>query len=93
MLNSVTWVDRNKALMVLGNLTENRSAAIMERLQADALPALIEMARWKAPHAYMAFLLIARMAGLDEKEIHNAWDRGERESVIAKANSPGHKEP
>jgi hypothetical protein len=84
MLNSLDWSDRNKALVVLGNLTEKRPADLMASLRKQALPSLIEMARWKAPHAKFSFILIARIAGSDENDINRVWERGERESIIAK---------
>ena len=84
MLNSLNWLDRDKAMMVLGGLTKNRPAELMASLQKKALPALIEMARWKSAYAYMSFILIARIVGWNENDIINAWDRGERESIIAK---------
>jgi hypothetical protein len=72
-------------MAVLDSLTKNRPAGLLASLQEKALPSLIEMARWKAIHAYASFLLIARIAGWDENDIHPAWDRGEREIIIAKA--------
>jgi hypothetical protein len=85
MLNSLDWTDRNKAMAVLDGLTKKRPAAVMASLQKQALPSLIEMARWKSDYAYMSFILIARIASWDENDIHPAWDRGERERIIAKA--------
>jgi hypothetical protein len=44
------------------------------------------MARWKTlSHALPPYLLLGRIAGLPEEEVHAAWTRGDREWVIAKA--------
>ena len=85
MLNSLIWTDRNKATMVLYGLTETRSADTLQLLRARALPALLEMARWKDDHAWDALELLGRIAGLDDKEIEAARDRNERERIIALA--------
>jgi hypothetical protein len=85
MLNSLEWTDRNKAMMVLDNLTRNRPAELMSNLQKQALSSLIEMARWKSDYAYMSFVLIARIAGWEESDIGQALNRGDREKIIAKA--------
>jgi HEAT repeats len=86
MLNSIVWSDRNKALMVLMYLTQNRSAAVLDSLRKQAVPALVEMARWKsAGHALPAYLVLGRVAGLDENELWKAWNQGERETAIARA--------
>jgi hypothetical protein len=86
MLNSIVWSDRNKALMVLMYLTQNRSAAVLDPLGKRAVPALVEMARWKSPgHALPAYLVLGRVAGLDENELWQAWDQGEREKTITRA--------
>jgi hypothetical protein len=86
MLNSIVWSDRNKALMVLMYLTQNRSAAVLDPLRKRAVPALVEMARWKsAGHALPAYLVLGRVAGLDENELWKAWNQGEREKTITRA--------
>jgi hypothetical protein len=86
MLNSVVWTDRNKAAAVLLSLTAGRPARVLGALRQRALPALIEMARWKSPgHAQAAFLVLGRVAGMEETAIGEAWTRGDREPVIARA--------
>jgi HEAT repeat protein len=87
MLNSLVWTDRNKATAVLLALTEKPDPEILESLHARALPSLTEMARWKDVHAQDALQLLGRIAGLDEKEIQTAWDRGERERIIEMATA------
>ncbi|MDA2935315.1 HEAT repeat domain-containing protein, partial [Acidobacteria bacterium AH-259-D05] len=83
MLNSLLWTDRNKALSVLWSLTEGRDPGVLRQLREQALPSLVEVARFKnAGHALPAYLILGRMAGLSDKEIEEAWSSGERESVI-----------
>jgi hypothetical protein len=89
MLNSVVWTDRNKAGLALLALTADRDPKTLARLRAEALPSLAEMARWKSPgHAQPAFVMLGRIAGLPEAEIFAAWERGDREKVIAAAEAP-----
>ncbi len=86
MLNSVAWTDRNKSALALEELTADRDPAVLTQLRAQALPSLIEMSRWKvAGHAEAAFVLLARVAGWAEDDILPAWNRGDREKVIAEA--------
>jgi hypothetical protein len=86
MLNSLVWTDRNKAAAALMTLSESRDPALLANLRAQALPALIEMARWKsAGHALSAYMMLGRLAGLADADITAAWERGDREPVIAAA--------
>jgi hypothetical protein len=86
MLNSVVWTDRNKAVMALLNLTEDRPEKILDLIRARALPSLAEMARWKSlTHAIGPYTLLGRVAGLSEQTIQDTWSNGGREAVIAKA--------
>lgn len=85
-LNSVSWTDRNKGVMVLIPLTASRDSALLAQLRARALPSLVEMARWtNAGHALGPFLLVARIAGLSDGDAFQAWQAGAREAVIARA--------
>lgn len=86
MLNSIYWSDRYRAASALVHLTEECNPGVLEHIRERAHDALVEMARWKnLAHALPAFLLLGRIAGLPEAEIHQAWERGEREKVIARA--------
>jgi hypothetical protein len=92
MLNSLSWSDRERALKALQILTEGREAPMLEQLRNRALPALVEMSRWKTlEHALPALVLTGRVAGLSEQQIQDAWTRGDRESVIAAALGSGKK--
>lgn len=72
MLNSVVWTDRNKASAVLWPLTQSRDEALMQRIRDKALPALIDMCRWKSDgHAFMPCIILERVVGLpDQNELH-----------------------
>jgi len=83
MLNSTLWTDRNKSSLALRWLTERRDPAVLSKLRERALPALVEMARWKSPgHAQTPFVLLARVGGVPEDEIYKAWEGGNRETLI-----------
>jgi hypothetical protein len=85
MLHSLSWSDRNKATMVLLNLTQSRSREILQQLRDRARDPLIEMARWRDSHSLMSFKLLARMAGTKEEEIDKLWESGQREEIIRAA--------
>ena len=86
MLHSLSWSDRDRALKALEIFTDQRDPAILAQLKDRALPALVEMARWKTlAHALPAVILTGRIAGWTEQQIDEAWARGDRESVIAAA--------
>jgi hypothetical protein len=86
MLNSLSWSDRNRALLALQVLTDENDPLVLDQLRTRAMPALVEMARWKTlEHALPAYVLVGRVAGLSQEQIERSWERGERESVIAAA--------
>jgi hypothetical protein len=86
LLNSLVWEDRDKAGFALMQLTNGRDPALLAELRRDALPALIEMARWKTPgHAQMFCVILGRIAGLPDKEIGGDLRRDEKEKIIAAA--------
>jgi hypothetical protein len=86
MLNSLSWTDRQQALGVLQILTDKGNPSTIDQLRERALGSLVEMARWKAlSHALPAYLLLGRVAGLADKDVQDAWSRGDREWVIAQA--------
>src|SRR5690606_9218794 len=85
-LNSVSWTDRNKGVMILMPLTASRDSVLFAQLRSHALPSLVEMARWTNPgHALGPFLVLARLAGLSDEAAFKAWQAGDREAVIARA--------
>jgi len=86
LLNSLDWYDRDQAATALVGLTQVSDQGALDFMRARALAALIDMARWRTPaHAHAAFVLVGRIAGLKEKDIEQAWRRGERERVIKDA--------
>lgn len=86
MLNSLSWTDRTRALAALQILTDSRNLTVFDQIRERALPALVEMARWKTlAHALPAYVLLGRLTGKTEQQIQDAWSRGDRESIIAEA--------
>jgi hypothetical protein len=86
LLHSVSWTDRNKGIMVLVPLTASRDSVLLADLRARALLPLTEMARWTTPgHALGPFLVVARIAGVDDGEAFQAFQSGARETVIRRA--------
>lgn len=86
LMHSVVLSDRVEAVRALLTLTDRGNPEVLEQLRSRALPALAEMARWKAPrYAVPPFLLLGRVAGLGEQEVQQRWQKGDRESVIEKA--------
>lgn len=86
MLQSVTWSDRTQAVLALERLSRDRDVVLLTALRGDALQSLIEMARWRTEqHAYPAFLLVGRAAGLTDVNTRDAWLRAGRETVIGQA--------
>jgi hypothetical protein len=73
MLHSGIWTDRNKASGVLWSLSESRDVALMATLKARAWDALLEMARWPSDWRLEARVMLARIAGLDERRALELW--------------------
>jgi hypothetical protein len=89
MLNSIVLSDRELAARALVTLTEQPNAAALDLIRARALPALVDMARWKTlRYALPAFLLVGRSAGVPERELLDQWQRGDRETAIDRATAP-----
>jgi hypothetical protein len=92
MLNSLSWSDRNRALLALEVLTDSRDPSTLDQLRDRAFDSLVEMANWKVlNHALPACILLGRIAGIPEQEIQDEWSRGERESIIAAAKKKKNK--
>jgi hypothetical protein len=70
MLRSGIWTDRNKASFLLMYWTQARDPGLLEQLKAQALDALIEIARWRdTGHAIPARLVLGRIAGIPEDRL------------------------
>jgi hypothetical protein len=73
MLHSGIWTDRNKASGVLWSLSASRDVALLATLKARAWDALLEMARWPRDWSMEARVMLARIAGLDERRALELW--------------------
>lgn len=86
MLNSCIWSDRNKSSGALAKLTEKRDPTLLAEIRDEALPSLLEMARWKySGHALDSLMILGRIGGLSDDEVQKDLDHGDRETVIAAA--------
>ena len=86
LLNSPVWTDRNKASFALMTMATKRDPALIRMLRAQALPSLIEMARWSNPgHALPAIRILGAIAGLSDNDFYSEWSRGDREDIIKSA--------
>jgi len=85
MLNSIVLNDRTHAATALVTLTE-RDPEALEEIRDRALDSVVEMAQWKVlRYALPPFMLVGRLAGLNEQQIQKAWTSGDRRPVIAAA--------
>jgi hypothetical protein len=92
MLNSIALSDRTGATRALINLTDARPPATLELLRERALSSLVEMAQWNSlQYALPAFILLGRVAGIDEQQIQDIWARGDRSAMILEAQRSGKK--
>ena len=86
MLNSLVWTDRNKASLALLRLTTRRDPALLALLRARALPALVDIARWRSTgHAYAGYMILGRVEGMQDDALEEAWKRGDRSAVLESA--------
>lgn len=86
MLQSLAWSDRTQAVWALEMLTRDRDVVALSRIRGEALDSLIEMTRWQTEqHAYPAFMLVGRVAGMTDLNIRDAWLRAGRNTVIDQA--------
>ena len=81
-----TWTDRNKASLVLMQLTAGRDSAMLESLRDNVFVPILEMARWRNPgHAFPGVILLGRMTGVSEETIGAALTQGKKATVIEAA--------
>lgn len=86
LLHSIVWTDRNKASLVLMELSAARDRALLETLRARAFEPLLAMARWENPgHALPGLVLLGRVAGLSEEAIFAAVSEGRHQTIIEAA--------
>lgn len=92
MLNSVWFGDRNKASLVLMQLTESRDPTLVQLIRDEALPSLIEMCRWRwEGHSFVPCKLLERAIKLPEqKELHSKdMTISAALELLRKQNTPG----
>ena len=83
MLNSLVWTDRNKSSYALYELTASRDSSLLAELRAQALPALLDIARWRSVgHAFVGYMVLGRIEGVPDETLQEAWRRGDRRQVI-----------
>jgi hypothetical protein len=89
MLNSLALSDRQQAAEALVILTDQPNPGALDLMRERSLPALVEMARWKTlRYALPSFLLVGRIAGIPDSDLHGEWQKGDRETAIKKATAP-----
>ena len=95
MLNSIVLSDRTRSADVLVTLTDQDAAATLDQIRDRALDGVVEMAQWKVlRYALPPFILVGRLAGMNEQEIQKAWTSGDRQAPIGLAlASKGKKKP
>lgn len=82
MLNSIVLSDRTRAADALVTLTSQDAASALSQIRERALDSVVEMAQWKElRYALPPFILVGRLAGMNEEEIQRAWTSG-RQAVI-----------
>ena len=90
LLNSPVWTDRNKSSQALMQLVDTHDPSLLTMLREQALPSLVEMARWSdRDHAGAAFWILGHVAGLDDKAIIDDWNKDNRDRVIERALGQG----
>jgi hypothetical protein len=83
MLNSIVLSDRIKASTALVNLTEKDGKPTLDQINERALGSVLEMAQWhNLRYALPSYILLGRIAGLDEKQIQESWSNGQRSAVV-----------
>jgi hypothetical protein len=88
LLSSLEWTDRNKASLALAALTADRDPVLLQQLREQALPSLVEMARWRAfGHAAAAGIILGRLANVPEDKIFPMLQKN-REGLISAALEP-----
>ena len=91
MLKSGIWSDRNKASLLLNQLTVSRDPIMLKELHATVLDVLIEGARWHGDpgHAGPFILVLARIAQLPEPRLYPAPDASAIEKIVGLARAAG----
>jgi hypothetical protein len=86
-VNSLVWTDRNKSSLALMELSASRDPKLFEALRREALPSLIEMARWKSVgHSTPSLWILGRMGGMSDETIDLTLKVQDRDRIIASAS-------
>ncbi|MGP8244640.1 MAG: HEAT repeat domain-containing protein [Bryobacteraceae bacterium] len=94
LLHSIVLSDRLESTKALLILTDSSDDATLGLIRDRALADLVEMARWKTlRYALPPFLLVGRVAGLQDAETERLWEKGDREAVFARAGAPTRRKP
>jgi len=84
LLASGLWSDHNKGAFLLESLSRGRDPQLLALLRAEALPNLVEMARWRsAGHAAPARLILGRIAGIEESRLTRLVGEGRVDEIVA----------
>jgi hypothetical protein len=85
LMRSGSWLDRNKASLVLDAITETRDPTLLDSLRSGALDQLIEMGRWRSSgHAEAALSVLGRLAGIEEDSLKKMIESGRGPAILAK---------
>ena len=85
LMRSGSWLDHNKASLVLVGLTTTRDPTLLEELRAQALDPLLEMGRWRyVGHAEAALTVLGRMAGIEEDSLSKMIEGGRSGAILAR---------
>ncbi|MGC4055004.1 MAG: hypothetical protein QM757_39690 [Paludibaculum sp.] len=83
MLHSGHWSDRQRAAILLLNLSEEQNPKLLSEIRARAWPMLLEMARWRgADQAGPARQLLGRAGGLDEPRLQALLRGGNVDALL-----------
>jgi hypothetical protein len=70
MAGSGVWMDRNKASMVLNELTRSRDPKLLAQIESQAWIPLLEMARWRdTGHAVIPRFVLGRIRNIPEEQL------------------------
>lgn len=84
LLQSGTWLDHNKGLLLLDALTTRRDPEVLAQLRTTALDSLLEMGRWRNKgHAGPALSILGRIAGIEEARLNALLSDGKVEEILS----------
>ncbi|MBN9660411.1 MAG: hypothetical protein J0H49_19635 [Acidobacteria bacterium] len=83
MLHSGHWSDRQRAAILLLNLSEEQNPKLLSEIRGRAWPMLLEMARWRgADQAGPARQLLGRAGGVDEPRLQVLLRAGSVDALL-----------